>query len=370
MANHVSRKFPASIAVKPVLVALLVVGSWLAGNQPAGRGQAPAGAGQPLPAEQRDYSYFEKLKKQADEESKKAEEHYLKTRAAAQPYIEAQVKARGGTDEAREQLGLTLDEINARLSPSAPPAPPGTPASRVEPGMRIEVLMKNGNLHYSGTLVGIEGTKVLLQSMHLAGAKPSSFELGEIAAFHTKFGIFAYNPKTGRVVPALTYYQFNKSTGNFERMTTGAGDTFMAEDAKVVGPTNSAVALYGVAPDGSWSIGLPIPYSESPAAIPAANFQRIVTSLGTYTYDPMAKDYTYTTHVQTAQAAQAARDAAGQAYYQRQWQRDVETYKLQTDRIQAMQSYWGAYWGGGPYWPWWQQRPPVSPGSPGTPPTR
>ena len=154
-------------------------------------------------------------------------------------------------------------------------------------------------------------------------------------------------------MPALTYYQFNKSTGNFERMTTGAGDTFMAEDAKVVGPTNSAVALYGVAPDGSWSIGLPVPYTDSPAAIPAYHLQRVVTSLGTYTYDPMAKDYTYTTHVQTAQAAQAARDAAGQAYYQRQWDRDVETYKLQTDRIQAMQQYYYPYWGGGPYWRWW-----------------
>src|SRR5262249_44724711 len=196
-------------------------------------------------------------------------------------------------------------------------------------------------------------TKVLLQTIPLPGAKPSAFDLSNIAAFHTKFGIFAYNPKTGRVVPALTYYQLNKSTGDFERMTTGIGDAFLAEDAKVVGPTNSAVALFGVSPDGSWSIRLPVPYSDSPAAIPAYHLQRIITSEGVHAYDPMAKDYTYTTHAQVAQAAQAARDAAGQAYYQRQWERDVETYKLRTARIEAMQNYYNSYWGSGRGWGWW-----------------
>jgi hypothetical protein len=213
--------------------------------------------------------------------------------------------------------------------------------------------MRTGAHRYSGALVGVGGTKVLLQTIPLPGAQPSAFDLGDIAAFQTKFGIFAYNPKTGRVVPALTYYQLNKATGDFERLTTGIGDTFLAEDAKVVGPTSSALALYGVSPDGSWSIGLPIPYADSPAAIPAYHLQRIVTSEGVHAYDPMAKDYTYTTHAQVADAARAARDAAGQAYYQRQWDRDVETYKLQTDRIQAMQQYYYPYWGGGPYWRWW-----------------
>jgi hypothetical protein len=351
MASHMRRRYPASTTVGPVLLALLVVGSWLAGRGPAAWAQPPAGAGQPPPA-QRDYSYFEKLKKQADEERKKAEEHYLKTRAAAQPHIEAKVQARGGTDEAREQLGLTLNEINARLAPNAPPAPPGTPASRVEPGMRLEVLMKNGNLHYSGTLVGIEGSKVLLQTIHIAGAKPSSFELADIAAFHTKFGIFAYNPKTGRIVPALTYFAFNQKSGNFERMTAGTGDAFLAEVAKVVGPSNSALALYGVAPDGSWSIGLPVPYTESPAAIPAFKLATIITPLGVYTYDAKLKNYTYETHVHTAQMAQAARDAAREAYYQRRWDRDVQWYQLENDRIRAMRPYYNSYWGSGSGWLW------------------
>ena len=354
MVSHPGQRFNAPPAAA-VLLSVLVGGYWLTAGPPAVRGQqAPAGAGQPPPARPPDYAYFEKLKKQADEQRKKADEHYQKVQAAAQPHIEAQVKARGGTPEARQQLGLTLAEINARLQPNAPPLPPGTPGCSIEPGMRVDLIMKNGANQYSGALVGVDGTKVLLQTIPLPGAKPGAFDLNNIAAFQTTSGIFAYNPKTGRVVPALTYYQFNKATGDFERMTTGIGDAFLADDAKVVGPTNSAVALYGVAPDGSWSIGLPVPYTDSPAAIPAYHLQRIVTSEGVHAYDPMAKDYTYTTHVQTAQAAQAARDAAGQAYYQRQWQRDVETYKLQTDRIQALQSYYGAYWGGGPYWSWWR----------------
>jgi hypothetical protein len=350
-----------------VLIALLAVGYWLSGGRPAARGQAPAGAGQP-PGGPTDYAYFEKLKKQADEHRKKADELYQKARAAAQPHIAAEAKARGGADQARQQLGVTLEEINARLQPGAPPLPPGTPGYRVEPGMRVDVIMKVGANQYSGALVGIDGTKVLLQTIPLPGAKSSAFDVSDIAAFQTSYGIFAYNPKTRRIVPALTYYYFNKATGNFERMTTGIGDAFLAEDAKVVGPTNSALALYGVAPDGSWSIGLPVPYSESPQAIPAANFQRIITSQGTYSYDDKGKDYTYKTHAQVAQEAQAQKDAAGQAYYKQLWDRDVQSYQLQTDRVRALQPYYTSFWGGGPSWPWWQSRPPAPPGSGGTPP--
>jgi hypothetical protein len=371
MASHANRNSNALPAAGTVLVALLAVSSWLSGGRPAVRAQAPAGGGRPQPGGPTDYAYFEKLKKQADEAQKKADEQYRKARSAAQPHIEAQAQARGGTEQARQQVGATLAQINARLQPGAPPLPPGTPGYRVEPGMRLDVTMKDGVNKYSGALVGIKGTTVLLQTIPLPGAQPSEFDLSTIAAFQTTFGIFAYNPRTRLIVPALTYYQFNKSTGNFERMTAGTGDAFLAQDAKVVGPSNSAQALYGVAPDGTWSIGLPVPYPDSPAAIPAGNFQRIITSEGVYTYDAQAKDYTYQTHAQIAQAAQAQKDAAGQAYYKQQWDRDVQTYQLQTDRVRAMQPYFGSFWGGGPAWPWWQSRgpgPSASPGGGGTPP--
>src|SRR5689334_19299620 len=103
---------------------LLALGYWLAGDRPAARAQAPAGAGQPPPAGQPDYTYFERLKKQIAEQRKKADEKYQKTREAAQPHIAAQAKARGATDQAQPPLGVTLAEINARLQPGAPPLPP------------------------------------------------------------------------------------------------------------------------------------------------------------------------------------------------------------------------------------------------------
>jgi hypothetical protein len=357
MDRSASLRLSAPHTAGLALIAVLA-GCWLTGDWPAARGQPPSG-----PA---DYAYFEKLKKQADEAQKKADELYQKARAAAQPHIEAQSKSRGGTEQARQELGATLAQINARLQPGAPPLPPGTPGYRVEPGMRVDVLMKNSTNKYSGALVGIDGTKVLLQTIPVEGAKPSSFDLSDIAAFQTKFGIFAYNPRTQLIVPALTYYRFNKASGNFERMSTDTGDAFLAEDAKVIGPTNSALALYGVAPDGSWSIGLPIPQYESPADIPAANFQRIITSQGIYTYDAKAKAYTYKTHAQNVQAAQAERDTAGKAYYKQQWDRDVQSYQLGTDRVAAMRPYFTSYWGG-PAGPWLQS---PGPGPGGTPPGR
>jgi hypothetical protein len=56
--------------------------------------------------------------------------------------------------------------------------------------------------------------------------------------------------------------------------------------------------------------------------------------------------------VQTAQAAQAARDAGREAYYQRRWDRDVQWYQIENDRIRAMRPYYNSYWGGGSSWPW------------------
>src|SRR5439155_23338966 len=130
--------------------------------------------------------------------------------------------ARGGADRGRRQLGATLAEINARLRAGAPPRPPGAPGYRVEPGMRVDVVMKDGANQYSGALVGIDGTKVLVQTIPLPGADPSSFDIGNVAAFHTKFGMFAYDPRTRRIVPALTYYQLT-TAGQFERMSAGTG---------------------------------------------------------------------------------------------------------------------------------------------------
>jgi len=74
--------------------------------------------------------------------------------------------------------------------------------------------------------------------------------------------------------------------------------------------------------------------------------------LGVYTFDGKMKNYMYETHEQTAQAAQAARDADREAFYQRRWDRDVQLYQLGNDRIRAMRPYYNSYGGGGSGWLW------------------
>jgi hypothetical protein len=238
--------------------------------------------------------------------------------------------------------------------------------------MQVDLIMKGGTDYYTGTLVGIDGTKVLLQTIPLPGAKPSEFDLSNVEAFHNSAGIFAYDRRTRKFVPALTYYSLNKATGTFDRTASAAGDTLLADHAKILGPTKSAWALLGVAADGSLSVGLPVPAADSPQTIPAANFQRIVTPDGVYTYDPATRGYTYQSHTQIAQAAQRQRDAAGQAAYQQLWDRHVQEYQLYTNAIHAAQPYYAPYWTGGPTWPWWrtQQGPGPAPqtGSGKTPP--
>ncbi|HEX4590833.1 MAG TPA: hypothetical protein VH120_12930 [Gemmataceae bacterium] len=321
MVSHKSQAFHRPATVGPLLVTLLAVGSWLGGDRPA-QGQAPVAAGQSPPPARPNPANPDKPRQRAAEQPKKADEPDRKPPAAAQPNAEPR------------PIGLTPAEIQARLRPDATPLPPEAPGSRIELGMRLDLIMKDGANQYSGALVDFDGTTILLQTIPLPGARPSMFDLANVAAVQTDFGVFAYSPRTGRVVPAMTYYQLNKSNGYFERTT--AGDAFLADNAKIVGPTNSALAIYGLAHDGSWSIGLPVPFSDSPEVIPAGNFQRILTSQGVHSYDRAAKDYSYQSYSQIGEAAQAERDAAGQAYYQRQRDRDVQNYQLQTERVRAL----------------------------------
>jgi hypothetical protein len=324
-------------------------------------------SGQTPPNVLTDPAYFEKLQKQADELRKQADELDRKLKQAAQPHLDAQTKALGGQDQARRTAGASLAEINARLAARAGQSPPpadANPGPRIEPGMKMTVLMKTNSHHYTGTLVGVQDGKLLLQTIPAEGAKPSQFELRDIAAFQISAGIYAYNPKIGQIVPAVTCYTLNKVTGNYDRMEKCPSDTFLAEHAKIVGPTKSTPAFFDASLHGTWGVGLPIPFDNSPQTIPAANFQQIITSKGVHTYDAATKGYTYKSHAQFTKEAQAQKDAAGKEYYKNQWDRHTQEYQLETNRVQAMQPIFTSPWLGGAA-PWYAQ--PQQPQSPPRP---
>jgi hypothetical protein len=345
----------------PLLILVLAVGLWLAGDERVARARQAGTTGQTPPGVLNDQAYFEKLKQQAAELQKQADALNLKISQAAQPHLDAQAAAHGGQEQARRAAGASLADINARLAARAAAAGSSQGGPRIEPGMKMTVLLKSNAKYYTGTLVGVRDGKLLLQTIPEPGAKPSEFELKDIAAFQISAGIFAYNPNAGKIVPALTCYRFNKATGNFDRMDSCPGDVFLAEHAQVVGPTKSTPALFDSSADGTWAVGLPVPFDNSTPRIPAASFQKVITSEGVYTYDPQAKGYNYKSHAAFAREAQAQKDAAGQAYYKQQWDHDTQQYQLQTNRIQAMQPVFSWPWSGGAA-PWYAQpQPPQSP---------
>jgi hypothetical protein len=309
-----------------------------------------------------DPAYYEKLKKQAAELQKQADELNRKIAQAAQPHLDAQANTLGGQEQARRKAGASLSEINARLAARVGQTPSGGSKidPRIEPGMKMTVLLKSNSKHYTGTLVGVKDGNLLLQTIPEPGAKPSEFGLRDIAAFQINAGIFAYNPKIGQIVPAMTCYRFNQATGNFDRMDSCPGSSFLAERAKVMGPTKSTPALFTSSADGTFGLALPVPFDNSTPKIPAASFQKVVTSEGVYSYDPQTKSYNYKSHSDFAKEAQAQKDAAGQKYYQDTWNRDKEEYQLETNRIQAMQPVFSWPWAGGAP-PWYAQpQPPTS----------
>lgn len=313
--------------------------------------------GQPPSGGLNDAAYYENLKKQAAELQKQADELNKKIAQAAQPHLDSQATALGGQEQARTKAGASLSEINARLSGrAAQPSSSSRLDPRIEPGMKMTVLLKSNSKHYTGTLVGVKEGNLLLQTIPESGAKPSEFALRDIAAFQINAGIFAFNPKIGQIVQAMTCYRFNSATGNFDRLDACPGSSYLAERAKVSGGTKSTPALFTSSADGTWGLALPVPFDNSTPKIPAASFSRVVTSEGVYSYDPQTKNYKYKSHKDFADDAKAAKDAAGKKEYQDTWDRDRQDYQLETNRIQAMQPVFSYPWSGGAA-PWYAQQP-------------
>ncbi len=309
--------------------------------------------------------HFEKVEKEQEQQRQAQNEQFAKLDQIAQEQIRQEAAAKGGLDRLKQEWGATLDELNRRLAapqPQAaaraeppPPPPPAQPAAaaaanargpRIEPGMKMDVIVKNKGF-YTGVLVGITGERVRLQTIPDPQAKPSEWDIREVQAFQTRDGIFAYNESAGTFEPALTYYRFDKSSGQFVRAESGSGNAYLEEDAQVLGPTNSARALLARGPSGEWTVGLPVPASRGPEAIPAYHFREIITSKGIYTFDEQKRDFVFKAHTKIAAEAREARDEYWRQVDKQQWERRKESYQLVTDRLHALRPYfWGRWW-------WW-----------------
>jgi len=210
--------------------------------------------------------------------------------------------------------------------------------------MKMDVLVKNKGF-YSGVFLGIDGTQVRLQTNHNAGAKPIPWDIREVQAFQTRDGIFAYDEATGTFEPALTFYRFDKAADHFVRLES-ASDTYLAQDAQVLGAMKSAKAILSVG-QGELCLGLPVPFSKSPSAIPHYLIEEVVTAQGVWSYNDGKKAYTCQLHKDLAAEAQKQRDEYWKQRDLQQWDRRVKSYELGTERLKALAPY---FWR--PWW-WW-----------------
>jgi hypothetical protein len=306
--------------------------------------------------------HFEKVEKEQEAQRAVQDKMMVKIDAAAQQVIAQEARIRGGLDQLKKDLGASLDDLNRRLTvkpnekPAAANVPPplagggqggGVAANkagpRIEPGMKMDVIMRHGT-YYTGVLVGIEGTRVRLQTIPDPKAKPSEFDIKDVQAFQTRDGIFAYDEAAGRFETTITYYKFDKSSQVFQK-SVDAQDAYLAEDAQVLGPVNAVKALLAVGRGGEWVLGLPIPASRSPGSMAAYQIKEIVTAKGLYSYDQSKGEYTYKAHSQLAAEAKAARDEYWKQVDEKQWSRRKEAYKLGTDRLRALSAYfWRRWW--------------------------
>jgi pSer/pThr/pTyr-binding forkhead associated (FHA) protein len=277
-----------------------------------------------------------------------------KTQEAVRAVLAEEARVRGGIDQLKKDLGASLDDLNRKLTlkpaeranqqqPPRAAANGKKPGPRIEPGMKVDAIMKDGSNYYKGVLLGIDGTHVRLQTLPYPDAKPSEFDIRQVQAFQTRDGIFAYNEATGEFVSAITYFKLNKASGMFER-TDDQLDPYRCEDAQVLGQM-TVRALWGWGPDGGRVLGLPGAGSQSPPPMEAKYLAEVVTAKGIYTFDQSTMDYTFKPYSQLAAEAKVKRDEYWDKVDEKQWQRRKESYQLVTDRLHALWPYfWRRWW--------------------------
>lgn len=304
---------------------------------------------------------FAKVDKEFSDQRDRDAKTEEKLREFALSAAKQEAAVRGIPDKIKD-LGISLEQLNDRMAkanaapgggpPRNPPIAPRPRAAaaparaiRIEPGQKVDVILKDDHL-YSGSLVAFDGQKVLVQTIPDPNAKPSEWDIRKVQAFQTRDGMFAYNEALAQFEPAITFFRFNKSNQKMERIEDSQ-DTYMAQDAKIYGPTNSVRALLSVGPSGEWCVGLPLPASRSPDSLDAYHFKEIVTPKGVYTYSEQKQDYEYRSHIEIARAAKDANDKGWEAYRQKNWDRRVQEFQLGTERFKALAPLfwsWRTWW--------------------------
>jgi hypothetical protein len=133
---------------------------------------------------------------------------------------------------------------------------PRPPLARIEPGVRVGVLVRNKGF-YTGVFVGVSAGRIYVLT-NPNWDKPSAWELQEVQALQLRDGFFAYRETTGAFELALTYYRHDRASGQFRRFEPNVGDTTAAEEAQVLGPLTLARALLARGRAGELCIGVPL----------------------------------------------------------------------------------------------------------------
>jgi hypothetical protein len=238
-------------------------------------------------------------------------------------------------------LATSLDQLNQSLAKAAeqpagkaaPPAPPPADTKvTLKPGDRVEVLYHETSV--AGSLVSVTAEKITL--LILDGSRRKEIPMKEVKAIQTRDGVFAFNEATGGFESAVTFYRLNTSSGLFEKMDSGI-DTYIAKDAVVEGgPDKVARAFWALTAAGEKCIGLPMPESKSPKAIPAYHLRTVITTQGEFTYSEDKMDYVFKSHQQRLAEGKAATDKFWKEREEQRYKRLMEGYEAGTRRLQAL----------------------------------
>lgn len=252
-----------------------------------------------------------------------------------------------------EKLGTMAELIQkAQVPPEkgaiqpAQAAPPGDGSEiPFTVGKKIGIRVKNAAVAdpHCGVLVRVTPQEIVIDN---GLTKDRTFSLKEVQALYTDEGAYRFDKNTGKFVSAMVHYRYNQVNRAWEQIKAAEGSLFDSTWGTAKG-TREYRILVSRTDDGQPAMSLPV--GEGSTVVTADEFPLIVTNLGHYEYVDSDGRYKFVDNAALAQARADKKQEFWDNYDKKNRERQVENYKLQTDRIRALRPLYGRYWW---HWAW------------------
>jgi pSer/pThr/pTyr-binding forkhead associated (FHA) protein len=235
-----------------------------------------------------------------------------------------------------------INELN-RVRGGGLPAGNNAPALKFEPGLVMSIRKKDSankkQFDYENVaLVHANGESLYLQWFE---DRPKEVKVDDIETIVIRNQMYQLDPKTKLFQPAMAFFQLDRASTQFNRVSYLDDDLASFQRGCVVGETPNFCMVRRTS--NGLTLVAPMRVFGS-LAFPAKSIQEIVTNFGVFTWSETERDYVFQTHQQIADKLNAERDQKRKEKYEEEWKKRKEAYQALTDRLRAARPNWWGWW--------------------------